>query len=90
MKSLLLGLLCFAFVVGMAAPSEAGPICGLINKIAECPSVRKLKAECRAKKAAKKMKAKKPLCARLKQALENSFGGDCDCDCDADAECGCD
>lgn len=89
MKNLLRGILCFAFVVGMATPSEA-VICCLINKLVECPPIRKLRNECRAKKAAKKMKAKKPLFAGLKKALENGCGCERECDCDAECECGCD
>ena len=93
MKNLLRVILCFAFVVGMATPSEA-IICCLINKLVECPPIRKLRNESKAKKAAKKMKAKKPLGASIKKLLEHGGGRDCDCDCDADCdaecECGCD
>ena len=95
MKNLLRGILCFALVVGMATPSEA-VICCLIDKLAEltqleeCAAIRKLRAEHRAKKTAKKMKAKKPLFAGLKKSLENRCCCDLGCDCDAECGCGCD
>ena len=85
MKNLLQGILCIAFVVGTATPAEA-IICCLINKVVECPPVRKLRNECKAKKAAKKMKAKKPLFGCLKNLLEHGCDGDCGCD----GECDCD
>jgi hypothetical protein len=89
MKNLLRCILCFAFVVGMATPSEA-IICCLINKIVECPPIRKMRNECRAKKAAHKMKEKKHLLACLKKVLNHGClcGGERECDCQCD--CGCD
>jgi hypothetical protein len=84
MSNLFRGILCIALLVGMATPAEA-VICCLINKIVECPPVRKLRNECRAKKAAKKMKVKKPLCSRLKELIESEFN--CDYDCDGDCAC---
>ena len=84
MKHLLRGVLCFAFVLGTATPSEA-VICCLINKLVECPPIRKMRNECRAKKAANKMKAKKPLCGCLKELFKSA----CDCDCDGGGECDC-
>lgn len=75
MKNLCRGLLCAAILVGTATPSEAF-ICCLINKIVECPPVRKMRNEHRAAKAAHKMKAKKPHTCCLKKLLD----GCCDCD----------
>ena len=80
MKNLFRGILCIAIVVGMTTPAEA-VICCLINKVVECPPIRKLRNECRAKKAAKKMKVKKPLFGCLKDLLEHV------CDCEGDCEC---
>ncbi len=84
MRNLLRAVLCAAFVLGMATPSEA-IICCLVNKIVECPPIRKARNECRAKKAAKKMQVKQPLCDRLKGLLECG----CDCDCECASECNC-
>ncbi len=81
MKNLTRGVLCLALVLGTAAPSQA-IICCLIDKIAECPAVRKMRNECRAKHAAKKMKAKKPLGHCLKELL----GAPCDC-CACQGDC---
>ena len=85
MRNLFRGILCIALVVGMTTPAEA-VICCLINKIVECPPVRKLRNECRAKKAAKKMKVKKPLFGCLKELFEHG----CDCECEGDCDGGCD
>jgi hypothetical protein len=94
MKVLLRCVLFFAFAVGMATPSEAfiGPLlklpCKLLEcpcKLLECPAVRKLKAQCRAKKTAHKMKAKKPLFGGGKDRCKD----DCKDGCDCDYDCGC-
>jgi hypothetical protein len=93
MKNLSRYILFFALALGTATASEAGPICCLINKIVECPPIRKLRNECRAKKEAKKMKAKKKPLSCLKKLCEKLHGGNCDCDgCsdgDCESDCGC-
>ena len=87
MRILLRAILCIALVVGTATPAEA-VICCLINKEVECPPVRKLRNECRAKKAAKKMKVKKSLCSCLKGLLEHGCCGEC-CEDECEGGCGC-
>ena len=42
MRILLRAILCISLVVGTATPAEA-VICCLINKVVECPPVRKLR-----------------------------------------------
>jgi len=79
MKNLMRGILCFALLAGTATPSHA-IICCLINKLVECPPIRKCRNEHRAKKALKKTQVKKH-CACLKKLLD----GDCDCQ----GECDC-
>jgi len=86
MKNLLRCILCFALVLGMATPSEAF-ICCLINKIVECPPIRKKRNECRAKKAAHKMKPKKHLLACLKKALDHGCFCELECDCQCESPC---
>ena len=86
MRNLLRGVLCFAFIVGTATPSEA-VICCLINKIVECPPIRKKRNECRAKKAANKMKVKKHLFGCLEKLGQR--GDDCGCQCECESECDC-
>ena len=92
MNKLLRCVVFLAFAVGMATPSEAfiGPLlklpCKLIEcpckLLADCPALRKLKAQCRGKKAAKAMKAKKPLFGGHKRDCDHSCDCPCDCECD--------
>lgn len=99
MKSLLRLILVFVLVLGATTTMEAGPICCLINKVVECPPIRKLRNECRAKKAAKKMKVKKKplsclkkLCERLHEGIcgcDDCCDGDCEDDCGCEGDCGC-
>lgn len=71
MKKLITGFVFAVAIAGVATPSQA-----LIHKVLfyhESPALRKLKAEHRAKKAAHKMQAKKPL-------LGGHGGGGCECE----------
>ncbi len=85
MRNLMRAILCIALVAGTATPAEA-VVCCLINKIVECPPVRQLRNECRAKKAAKKMQVKKSVCGCLKDLLHHG----CGCEGECDGGCGCD
>jgi len=89
MKMLLRCLLFFAFVLGVATPSEA-VICCLINKLVECPAVREMRNKCRAKKAAHKMKAKKHHLGGGNKGCKHGCQSNCQCGGDCESECDCD